>query len=118
MNVITPSLDFLTHKGKLAEIAVYAKAANQMDLYNQAKEAHDNLVRQYNAQLPQTSSRKKGWTPFRGEDEAVFSAPLECFEDDSINQILYEHAKTLSQFELSKKLSEAVDSFNRSSRHF
>lgn len=109
MKCVTPSFGFLQQKGRLATIAIYAKVLNQMDLYNQAKEAHDNLVRQYNAQLPQSSSRKKGWTPFRAEDEAVLSAPLEYLEDDGIIQLLFEQAKTMPQYEIEKELRKAID---------
>jgi hypothetical protein len=73
------------------------------------KEAQDNLVRQYNAQLPQSSLRKKGWTPFRTEDEVVLSAPLEYLKDDGISQLLFEQAKTLSQYEVIKELRKAIE---------
>lgn len=117
MNFASPSMDFLRLKGMLVEIAGYAKAANQMDLFNQAKEAHDNLVRQYNAQRPKSSSPNRRWTPFSVEDTTI-SAPEEYLEEDSIYQVLYEHAKTLSQYELNERLRKAVDSFNSLSKRF
>ena len=45
-----PSMELRNYLSELASIAALAKAANQTELYNQAKEAHDNLVTQYNTQ--------------------------------------------------------------------
>ena len=111
MNFALPSQHYLRRKGLLAEIAILAKAANNMDLFNQAKEAHDNLVRQYNAQRPKPSSRNRGWSPFSAE-ETTISAPEEYFDENDINQVLYEQAKTLSQYELNIQLRKAIDSFS------
>jgi hypothetical protein len=107
-------MDFIKFQSSLSVIAAYAKAANLMDLYNQAKEAHDNMTRQYNAQ---TAPKKKGfWEQFK--DNLTFnmdthvSLPASFLEDDVTFQALYEHAKSLPQNELLKQLREAVTTHN------
>ena len=58
-----PSMELRNYLSELASIAALAKAANQTELYNQAKEAHDNLVTQYNTQ---NRPKKKGfWGQFK-----------------------------------------------------
>ena len=47
---ISASDEFNKFQSSLFMIAVYAKAANQMGIYNQAKQAHDNMARQFNTQ--------------------------------------------------------------------
>ena len=114
-NTITsPSLDFIKYQTTLVFIAAYAKAANQMDLYNQAKEAHDNMASQYNAQ---TAPKKKGfWEQFK--DNLTFNMdthvalPAGYLEDDVTFQTIYEQAKTLSQSELLKQLGDAIAIYN------
>lgn len=47
---------------KLAEIAAIAELCNQTELYNQAKDAHDSIVSQYNSVA---ETKKKGfWGQF------------------------------------------------------
>ena len=112
--ILRPSIDFIKIQSSLAVIAAYAKAAELMDLYNQAKEAHDNMTRQYNAQ---SAPKKKGfWEKFK--DNLTFNLdtqialPASYLEDDVTFQAIYNHAKSLSQNELLKKIKEAVTTHN------
>lgn len=112
--ILRPSIDFIKIQSSIAVIAAYAKAAELMDLYNQAKEAHDNMTRQYNAQ---SAPKKKGfWEKFK--DNLTFNLdtqialPASYLEDDVTFQAIYNHAKSLSQNELLKQLKEAVTTHN------
>lgn len=80
-----PSMKLTRYLSELSGIAALAKAANQMQLYNQAKDAHDSLVSKYNEQ---TRPKKKGFweqlkdnLTFRELDTHV-ATPLSYLEDD------------------------------------
>ena len=47
---ISASDEFNKFQNSLEIIAAYAKAANQMELFNQVKQAHDNNAHQFNTQ--------------------------------------------------------------------
>ncbi len=66
MSIITPSKKFNEVTVSLAIIAGLAKAASQTDLYNQAKEAYNDMLRQYNAQkeLYAPKKKKRFWSSF------------------------------------------------------
>lgn len=112
--IISPSLDFIKFQSSLMVIAAYAKAANQNDLYEQAKEAHDNMARQYNAK---TAPKKKGfWEQFK--DNLTFNMdtqvalPVSYLEDDPSFTAMYEAIKKLSPYEVQKGLRDAVNTHN------
>lgn len=47
-----PSMELRIYLSELATIAALAKVAKQTEIYNQAKEAYDHLVSQYNEHAP------------------------------------------------------------------
>ena len=108
----TPSSELLALQRCLAQIAALAKTANQMELFNQAKESHDNLTRQYNAQ---TAPKKKGfWERLvnnlsMGVDTVV---DVPYLEESYYFKDYYEEAKALQKDELLKTLYIAIEQYN------
>ena len=112
--ISSPSMDFIKFQSSLAVIAAYAKAANLMDLYNHAKEAHDNMARQYNAK---TAPKKKGfWEQFKDNltlnMDTQVALTVSYLEDDPSFTTMYEAIKKLSPYEIQKGLRDAVNTHN------
>lgn len=83
-----PSMQLNMHLEKLRGIAAICKVLHQNNLFNQARDAHDQLVDQYNSQLP---VEKTGfWKEFR--DNLTFNmnthtiVRLEHLENDESYQ--------------------------------
>ena len=89
----SPSLQFNKVQTQLAQIAAYAKAANETGIFNQIKEMHDNMSRRFNAE---NAPQKKGWfqSHFGYDTETLFSAPL--LEDNISFKTFYEIASKSS----------------------
>ena len=89
----SPSLEFNKVQAQLAQIAAYAKAAREIDIFNQIKEMHDNMSRRFNAE---NAPQKKGWfqSHFGYDTETLFSAPL--LEDNITFKTFYEIASNSS----------------------
>ena len=111
-----PSMKLTSYLSELSVIAAFAKAANQMQLYNQAKEAHDRLVYQYNEQ---TRPKKKGfWEQFKDnltfrELDTHVAMSLSYLEDDASFRGISEGLKSWPSYKLVTELNNAVESFNR-----
>lgn len=111
----TPSMELRNYLSELASIAALAKAANQTELYNQAKEAHDNLVTQYNTQ---NRPKKKGfWGQFK--DNLLFRDMdthivdlLEPLEGDPYFQMQVNAYKNFPIQKLNQALNETIQQFN------
>ena len=111
-----PSMELTSYLSELSVIAALAKAANQLTLYSQAKDAHDRLVSQYNEQ---TKPKKKGfWEQFK--DNITFrdldthvALPLTYLEEDSAFKIIYEGIKDWPSYKIQSELNKAVADFNR-----
>ena len=113
--IVSPSLDLIKYQSSLMVIAAYAKAANQIELYNQAKEAHDNTVRQYNAR---TAPKKKSfWEQFK--DNLTFNMdtqvaiPQFYLEEDPSFSAMCEVIRGLSSYQVLEGLRDAVARHNR-----
>lgn len=110
-----PSMALTGYLSELSTLAAFAKTANQMQLYNQAKEAHDRLVAQYNEQ---TRPKKKGfWEQFKDnltfrELDTHVALPLYYLENDTMFNTLCESLKSLPSYRINQLLSEAVQNFN------
>lgn len=110
-----PSMELRNYLSELASIAALAKAANQTELYNQAKEAHDNLVTQYNTQ---NRPKKKGfWRQFK--DNLLFRDMdthivdlLEPLEADPYFQMQVNAYKNFPIQKLNQALNETIQQFN------
>lgn len=110
-----PSMELRNYLSELASIAALAKAANQTELYNQAKEAHDNLVTQYNTQ---NRPKKKGfWEQFK--DNLLFRDMdthivdlLEPLEGDPYFQMQVNAYKNFPIQKLNQALNETIQQFN------
>ena len=107
---VSPSLDFIKYRSSLMVVAAYAKAANQIELYKQAKETYDKVTRQYNEK---TAPKKKGfWEQFK--DNLTFNMDsqvalsISYLEDDSDFLEMIEAIKRKSSFEIQKGLREAI----------
>ena len=89
----SPSLQFNKVQTQLAQIAAYAKAANETGIFNQIKEMHDNMSRQFNTG---NAPKKKSWfqSHFGYDTETLFSAPL--LEDNISFKTFYEIASKSS----------------------
>ena len=89
----SPSLQFNKVQTQLAQIAAYAKAANETGIFNQIKEMHDNMSRQFNTE---NAPKKKSWfqSHFGYDTETLFSAPL--LEDNISFNTFYEIASKSS----------------------
>ena len=89
----SPSLELNKVQAQLAQIAAYAKAAREIDIFNQIKEMHDNMSRRFNAE---NAPQKKGWfqSHFGYDTETLFSAPL--LEDNITFKTFYEIASNSS----------------------
>ena len=89
----SPSLQFNKVQNQLAQIAAYAKAANETGIFNQIKEMHDNMSRQFNTE---NAPKKKSWfqSHFGYDTETLFSAPL--LEDNISFKTFYEIASKSS----------------------
>lgn len=112
---ISASMDLIKFQTSLEMIAAYAKAANQMDLYNKVKEAHDNISYQFNAR---NTPKKKGfWQQFKdnllGDMDTTTVIPLRSLEESFTFKPLYEAAKKLSYNELIRSLEMLVDKHNK-----
>jgi hypothetical protein len=110
----SPSLKFNNVQAQLAQIAAYAKAANETDIFNQIKEMHDNMSRQFNAE---NAPKKKGWfqSHFGYDTETLFSAPL--LEDNITFKTFYEIASKSSASENRNTLYSLLNSaFGNQSR--
>ena len=114
-----PSIELTSYLSELSMIAAFAKVANQPTLYNQAKEAHDRLVTQYNEQ---TKPKKKGfWEQFK--DNITFrdldthvAIPLTYLEEDSTFKAILEGVQSWPSYEVVRQLNQAVADFNRKHR--
>ena len=110
----TPSLQFNKVQTQLAQIAAYAKAANETGILNQIKEMHDNMSRQFNTE---NSPKKKSWfqSHFGYDTETLFSAPL--LEDNISFKTFYEIASKSSFSENRNTLYSLLNSvFGNQSR--
>ena len=111
-----PSIELTSYLSELSVLAALAKAANQTKLYNQAQEAHDKLVANYNEQ---TRQKKKGfWEQFK--DNLTFrdldtnvAMSLNYLEEDSMFKTMYETIKSWPSYKIIKELNQAVADFNR-----
>ena len=103
----SPSLQFNNVQTQLAQIAAYAKAAKEMDIFNQIKEMHDNMSRRFNAE---NAPQKKGWfqSHFGYDTETLFSAPL--LEDNISFKTFYEIASKSSVTENRNTLYSLLNS--------
>lgn len=114
-----PSIELTSYLSELSMIAAFAKAANQLTLYNQAKEAHDCLVSQYNEQ---TKPKKKGfWEQFK--DNITFrdldthvAIPLTYLEEDSTFKAILEGVQSWPSDEILRQLNQTVADFNKKHR--
>ena len=109
-----PSEMFIRHQTYLAGIAAFAKALNQIELFNQAKEMHDNMARQYNA----NNTPKKGfWQQLKDNlsmnMDTHTDTVVSYLEDDGTYKNFCEQAQRMSSLELRKYLSEGINSFNK-----
>ena len=110
----TPSLQFNKVQTQLAQIAAYAKAANETGILNQIKEMHDNMSRQFNTE---NAPKKKSWfqSHFGYDTETLFSAPL--LEDNISFKTFYEIASKSSFSENRNTLYSLLNSvFGNQSR--
>ena len=115
MRTISASDEFNKFQSSLFMIAVYAKAANQMELFNQVKQAHDDNARQFNTQC----KPKKGfWQEFK--DNFFLNMDVESFveerylDEKSVEfSAFYQHAKSLSPRDLQAYLEGAIVEHNR-----
>ncbi|MBQ2051903.1 MAG: hypothetical protein II495_06675, partial [Paludibacteraceae bacterium] len=107
-----PSGQLSRYLSELSVIAAYAKAAGQIQLYEQAKSAYDNMVSQYNEQ---TKPKKKGFwdLPSFWNLNTNDAMPLSYLEEDTLFKILTKTVMTLTQGEIIKKLNESVELFNQ-----
>ena len=116
--IISPSREFISHLSNLQMIAALAKTLNLVDLYNQVKDAHDNLVCQYNAQ---SKPKKKGfWEQFKDNltmnMDTHTAVSVSYLEDDSFFKQWCEYFKKRPQHELVKLLKESIATSNGSNR--
>ncbi len=112
--ITCPSEEFNNYIVTLSTVAAYAKAAHQMDLYNQIKEIHDNLVRQYNEQ---NKPKKKGfWEQFKDNlslnMDTHFALHVSYLEDNASFNNLYEYLKNFPQEELLRELRKGISVLN------
>ena len=103
----SPSLEFNKVQAQLAQIAAYAKAAKELDIFNQIKEMHDNMSRRFNAE---NAPQKKNWfqSHFGYDTETLFSAPL--LEDNISFKTFYEIASKSSVTENRNTLYSLLNS--------
>lgn len=110
-----PSMELRFYLSELATIAALAKVANQTEIYNQAKEAHDRLVSQYNEQ---TRPKKKGfWEQFK--DNLTFrdldthiAEHLPSLEEDFNFKMFLSAYANRPIHEVNQALSEQIQRFN------
>ena len=107
-----PSGQLSRYLSELSVIAAYAKAAGQIQLYEQAKSAYDNMVSQYKEQ---TKPKKKGFwdLPSFWNLNTNDAMPLSYLEEDTLFKILTKTVMTLTQGEIIKRLNESVERFNQ-----
>lgn len=103
----SPSLQFNNVQTQLAQIAAYAKAAKEINIFNQIKEMHDNMSRRFNAE---NAPQKKSWfqSHFGYDTETLFSAPL--LEDNISFKTFYEIASKSSVTENRNTLYSLLNS--------
>ena len=103
----SPSLQFNKVQTQLAQIAAYAKAANETGIFNQIKEMHDNMSRQFNTE---NAPKKKSWfqSHFGYDTETLFSAPL--LEDNISFKTFFEIASKSSVTENRNTLYSLLNS--------
>ena len=103
----SPSLQFNNVQTQLAQIAAYAKAAKEINIFNQIKEMHDNMSRRFNAE---NAPQKKSWfqSHFGYDTETLFSAPL--LEDNITFKTFYEIASKSSVTENRNTLYSLLNS--------
>lgn len=112
---ISASDEFIKFQSSLFMIAVYAKAANQMELFNQVKQAHDNMARQFNTQC----KPKKGfWQEFKDNfslnmDTESFISERYLEDKEPEFSAYYQYAKSLSPRDLQAALNRAIEDHNR-----
>lgn len=101
------SLQFNNVQTQLAQIAAYAKAAKEINIFNQIKEMHDNMSRRFNAE---NAPQKKSWfqSHFGYDTETLFSAPL--LEDNISFKTFYEIASKSSVTENRNTLYSLLNS--------
>ena len=112
---ISASDEFNKFQSSLFMIAVYAKAANQMELFNQVKQAHDNMARQFNTQC---KPKKSFWQEFKDNfslnmDTESFVAEKYLEDKEPEFSVFYQHAKSLSPKTLQAYLEGAIAEHNR-----
>lgn len=115
MRTISASDEFNKFQSSLFMIAVYAKAANQMEIYNQAKQAHDNMARQFNTQC---KPKKSFWQEFKDNfslnmDTESFISEKYLEEKEPEFSAFYQYAKSLSPRDLQATLNGAIADHNR-----
>ena len=103
----SPSFEFNNVQAQLAQIAAYAKAAKEINIFNQIKEMHDNMSRRFNAE---NAPQKKSWfqSHFGYGTETLFSAPL--LEDNISFKTFYEIASKSSVTENRNTLYSLLNS--------
>lgn len=113
---ISASNELKKFQDSLFKIALYAKAANQMEIYNQAKQAHDNMARQFNTRY--RPAKKGFWQKFK--DNILMNMDIEEFvperyfdEKDIGFSGFYQYAESLPLNELLTALNDAIADHNR-----
>ena len=95
-------------------IAIYAKLTNNMDIFNQAKEIHDEFARRFNEQ---NRPKKKGfWQEFKDNltlnmDTTSFTPAELLDENEPPFSTYYEFVKSKSQAELQASLKWALSNY-------
>lgn len=110
-----PSMELRIYLSELATIAALAKVAKQTEIYNQAKEAYDHLVSQYNEQA---RPKKKGfWEQFK--DNLTFrdldinsTELLQSLEEDSTYNMFVRVYSNRPIYETNQALNEQIQQFN------
>ena len=111
---ISASDEFNKFQNSLEIIAAYAKAANQMELFNQVKQAHDNNAHQFNTQC---KPKKSFWQDFK--DNLLLNMDVETFveakylEESGGFYIYSLRAESLSPRDLQAALNGAIADYNR-----
>ena len=103
---IRSSLQFDYIQARLAHIAAYARALNEMNLFNRIKEMHDDMSRRFNSE---NAPQKKGnvfFSQLSYDTESFFSAPF--LEDNESYKSACEIASELSANRIRELLDNAL----------
>lgn len=111
---ITPPTELLGRLSALAAVAAFANTLRLTDLYNQAKDAYNNLSNQWDSHA-QAQAKAQSHTTWLGGGDTYLAHQSNNWEWDYklSTSIVQEYAKTHSTYDIQNELKRLLGNINK-----